>query len=65
MNEYLNEYTVEYINAWGFPCAMTVFSHNEAEALQDFISIYPNVFVDSIKLVHTNFTYGRLNHATK
>lgn len=63
MNEYLNEYTIEYVNAWGFPCSMVVFSHNEAEAIQDFVGIYPSIKVDSIRLTRSNFTYGRYDHA--
>lgn len=63
MNEYLNEYTIEYVNAYGFPCSIVVFSHNEAEAIQDFVGIYPSIKVDSIRLTRSNFTYGRYDHA--
>ena len=63
MNEYLNEYTIEFVNSWGFPCSIVVFSHNEAEAIQDFIGIYPNIKVDNIRLTRSNFTYGRYDHA--
>ncbi len=63
MNEYLNEYTIEYVNAYGFTCSMVVFGHNEDQAKEDFISIYPNIKVDAIRLTRSNFTYGRYDHA--
>jgi hypothetical protein len=62
MNEQLNEYAIEYVNAYGFPCFMTVFSHNEDEALADFARIYPSMVISGIQLMRVNYSQ-RSNHA--
>jgi hypothetical protein len=65
MNEYLNEYTIEYVNVYGFPCSMVLFSHSEAGALEEFINTRTNITINTIRLTPSNFTYERYDHAKK
>jgi len=58
MNEYLNEYLVEYRNSHGLPCSITVFGHNPDEARADALGIYPNIRIDSISLINQNYAQG-------
>jgi hypothetical protein len=58
MNEYLNEYLIEYRNSHGLPCSITVFSHNPDEAREDALSINPNIRIDCISLINQNYTMG-------
>jgi hypothetical protein len=58
MNEYLNEYLIEYRNSHGLPCSITVFSHNPDEAREDALSINPNIRIDCISLINQDYTMG-------
>jgi hypothetical protein len=58
MNEYLNEYLIEYRNSHGLPCSITVFSHNPDEARADALGIYPSIRIDCISLINPHYTNG-------
>ena len=58
MNEYLNEYLIEYRNSHGLPCSITVFSHNPDEAREDALSINPSIRIDCISLINQDYTMG-------